>query len=97
MLPRIPIFFSGGPALNPGDFVSTTNPVIPRSVRANTETTSAIPPFVIHIFSPLITHSSPSRCAFVRRLNESDPARTSVSANAPIIFPSRQAGRDISS
>jgi len=86
-LPLIPIFFSGGPAVYPGVFVSTMKVETPFSVLAKTETISAIPPFVIQSFSPFITHSSPSRTALVLTLKESEPADASVKQNAAIFSP----------
>ena len=58
--PRMPIFFSSLPTVNPGVPFSTTNALTPRepaagSVTAKTQTTSATLPLVIQIFCPLST------------------------------------------
>src|SRR6185312_5642532 len=52
-------------ASNPGVPFSTMKPRIPSSVCAHTTHRSAIAPFVIHIFAPLITQSLPRRFACV--------------------------------
>ena len=59
-----------------------TPPSAPRSlsVTANTMQKSAMSPPVMKVFSPLITHSSPSRTAEVRMLRASEPAPGSVIA-----------------
>jgi hypothetical protein len=51
-----------------------------RSVTANTIVKSASLPPVMNVFSPLITHSSPSRTAEVRIARASEPAPGSVIA-----------------
>ncbi len=51
------------------------------SVRAKTMKTSASGALVMYRLAPLITHSSPSRCALVVRVEGSEPASASVSAN----------------
>src|SRR4051812_34486150 len=67
---------------------STTKPFIsPESVRAQTTATSAIEPFVIHIFVPFKTQSDPSRRACVRIDPGSEPASGSVSPKQPIASP----------
>ena len=84
---------------NPGIVDSTTNALIPRvpaarSVFAYTNNTSAIGPFVMKIFRPFNTNSSPSRTAVVAiDPNASDPAPGSVNANAPTADPSHSPGR----
>jgi hypothetical protein len=64
-----------------------------RSVTANTMAKSAMSPPVMNVFSPLITHSSPSRTAEVRMLRASEPAPGSVIAKqlyrSPLIVGSR--------
>ena len=57
------------------------------SVTANTITKSAMSPKVMKVFSPLITHSSPSRTAEVRMLRASEPAPGSVMAKQLILSP----------
>ena len=67
---------------------STRKPLIsPSSVRAQTTATSAIVPFVIHIFVPLRIQSEPSRFAVVRIEPGSEPASGSVSPKQPIASP----------
>ena len=44
-----------------------------------------MPPLVMKTFWPFRTQSSPSRTARVRRLETSDPAPGSVTANAPTL------------
>ena len=72
---------------NPGVSVGTRNAETPRapgpSVRANTRATSAHVPFVMKIFSPSMTHSSPSSTALVVRLPASEPWPGSVSPKHP--------------
>ena len=58
------------------------------SVTAKTMQKSAMSPPVMNVFSPLITQSSPSRTAVVRRLRASDPAPGSVIAKQLIFSPS---------
>ena len=75
-------------ASNPGMSFSTRKPLIsPPSVRAQTTATSAIEPFVIHIFVPLRIQSEPSRFAVVRIEPGSEPASGSVSPKQPIFSP----------
>ncbi len=75
-------------ASNPGMSFSTRKPLIsPPSVRAQTTATSAIEPFVIHIFAPLRIQSEPSRFAVVRIEPGSEPASGSVSPKQPIFSP----------
>jgi len=57
-------------------------------VTANTRQKSATSPPVMKVFSPLMTHSSPSRRAVVRMLRASDPAPGSVIAKQLILSPS---------
>ena len=67
---------------------STRKPLIsPSSVRAQTTATSAIVPFVIHIFDPLRIQSEPLRFAVVRIEPGSDPASGSVRPKQPIASP----------
>ena len=71
---------------------STTNCVMPRlpasgSVFAATTMKSAIVPFVMKVFWPVRTQSSPSRTAFVVMPPTSEPAFGSVTASAPIFSP----------
>ncbi len=61
-------------------------------MRANKETKSAIPPLVIQSFSPLITHSSPTKSALVLRWKESEPACASVKPKAAIFSPGARGG-----
>ena len=75
-------------ASNPGMSFSTRKPLMsPPSVRAQTIATSAIEPFVIHIFAPLRIQSEPSRFAVVRIEPGSEPASGSVSPKQPIFSP----------
>ena len=73
--------------VNPGVPRGTRKPRTPSSVRAQTTATSAIEPFVIHIFVPLRTQSSPSRRARVRIEPGSEPASGSVRPKQPIASP----------
>ena len=57
------------------------------SVRAKTMSTSASGALVIHRFVPEITHSSPSRTAFVVSDDGSEPASGSVSAKLATTSP----------
>jgi hypothetical protein len=67
---------------------STRKPRIsPSSVRAHTTATSAIEPFVIHIFEPERIQSEPSWRACVRMAPGSEPASDSVSPKQPIASP----------
>ena len=80
-------------AEKPGVPFSTRKPRIsPSSVRAHTTATSAIVPFVIHIFAPFRTQSGPSRLAWVRIAPGSEPASGSVSPKQPIASPRCIAG-----
>jgi hypothetical protein len=84
-------FISG--ASNPGMPFSTRKPLIaPSSVRAHTVATSAIVPFVIHIFDPFSTQSDPSRRAVVRIEPGSEPASGSVRPKQPTYVPSCSPG-----
>ena len=74
-------------ALNPGASHGTTNPRIPSSVLAHTIATSETLPFVIHIFVPDRTQSSPSRFANVRIDPGSLPLSGSDSPKHPIASP----------
>ena len=61
-------------------------------MRAHTTATSAIEPFVIHIFEPERIQSEPSRRACVRMDPGSDPASDSVRPKQPIASPACIAG-----
>ena len=65
----------------------TRNPRTPSSVTAHTTATSAIEPFVIHIFWPCTIQSLPSRRARVRIGPGSEPASGSVRPKQPIASP----------
>ena len=71
----------------PGAERSTTNPRTPSSLCAHTTATSAMPPFVIHIFEPFSTHPSERRVAVVRMEAGSLPASASVRPKHPMISP----------
>ena len=60
---------------------------MPSSVCAQITARSAIEPFVIHIFEPFNTQSSPSRFADVRMWFGSLPKSASVSPKQPITSP----------
>ncbi len=60
---------------------------MPSSVRAQTTATSATPPLVIQVFSPLSTQPSPSRRAVVRMPAGFEPKSGSVSPKQPIAWP----------
>jgi hypothetical protein len=80
-------------ALKPGIAFSMRKPRIsPSSVRAHTIATSAIEPFVIHIFDPERIQSAPSRRARVRMEPGSEPASDSVRPKQPIASPACIAG-----
>jgi uncharacterized membrane protein YkvI len=90
LIPILCIFF---PTVRPGVFLSITNAEIPfvpldLSVIANTTKVSAKPEFVVKIFAPLITYSSPSSTAFVCCPAASVPAFGSVSPKQPTFDPS---------
>ncbi len=57
------------------------------SVTAKTMTKSASLPPVMKVFSPLMTHSSPSRRALVRMARASEPAPGSVMAKHDTLSP----------
>jgi hypothetical protein len=81
-------------AENPGVPVSTMKPRMPSSVIAQQTQRSAIAPFVIHIFEPLITQSPPARrfaCVFM--FAGSEPPCGSVSPKQPINSPVAIRGR----
>ncbi len=87
--PRIPILCSSRVTLKPGRSVSTTIADSRRLVRsasglvtANTTTRSATLAWLMNRLPPSMTYSSPSRTAFVRMPDGSDPASASVRANA---------------
>ncbi len=62
------------------------------SVLATTITRSACTPFVMNVFDPLMTYSSPSLIAFVRMPCRSEPAPGSVMAIAPTYSPDASLG-----
>ena len=77
--PLIPSFISSSPSVSPGVSFSTikqenSSP----STFAKTMNKSANPAFVIHIFWPFKTHSSPSKTALVRAASASEPEFGSV-------------------
>ena len=72
--------------------VGITKPRMSSSWRAHTTATSAMPPLVIHCFEPLSTQSSPSRLAFVRMPDGSEPKSGSVSPKQPIRSPAAMPG-----
>src|SRR3954453_11409354 len=74
-------------AENPGVSHGTTKPRIPPSVLAHTIATSEQLPFVIHIFVPDRTQSSPSRLANVRIDPGSLPLSGSLNPKHPIASP----------
>ena len=86
-------------AVNPGVPWSTTNAVIPRCldaaglVRARTTQNPPTDPWVMKVFVPSSTQSSPSRRAVVRRAAESLPLPGSVSAQAASHSPLAALGR----
>ncbi len=71
---------------------STRKPRTPSSVRAQTTATSAMPPLVIHAFSPLSTQESPSRRARVRIPPGLEPKSGSVRPKQPMALPAPRAG-----
>ncbi len=90
-LARMPCFLNFWPWLMPFVPGGTTKLAWPRalssgSTAATTTWTSAMPPFVIHVFVPFSTHSSvaASYSARVRRLATSLPASASLTAKAPV-------------
>src|SRR6185437_10305879 len=72
---------------NPGVPFSTRNPRIPSSVRAHTIATSATEPFVIHVFSPLITQQEPCLTARVSIPAGFEPKPGSVKPKHPSASP----------
>jgi len=85
---RMPIFFSFLPMrrpLVPGGTTKLAWPRVPSSgsTAATTTWTSAMPPLVMNIFWPLITHSPFLRMARVFIEETSEPASGSVTQNAP--------------
>ena len=96
--PLIPILSSGSPTVNPGVPLSTMKAEIPwfpldLSVIAMITNTSANPAFVIKIFDPLSTYSSPSSTAVVLWPLASVPAPGSVRPKAPIFLPASRSGK----
>src|SRR5262245_563353 len=79
------------PDSRPGDF-STTNALIPSSVRAASSTSDARSPFVTHVFVPLTLHSSPSRSTRHEMLRVSVPASGSDNDSAPRLEPDASSG-----
>ena len=63
------------------------------SVMAKITYTSASPAFVMKIFVPLITYSSPSNTAVVCCPAASVPAPGSVKPKAPIFLPEHKSGK----
>ncbi len=80
--PWSPILCSSFPELTPGNDFSTMNAVnCSPSTFAKTMITSAKPPLLIHIFSPLSTQlPSGCRIARVRAASASEPEPDSLSA-----------------
>ncbi len=81
----MPSFFSLCGTSKPGVPFSTRNDLMPArpadlSIVAHSTTASARMPVVTKIFSPLITHSSPSRVAVVDTIEGSEPQPGSVIA-----------------
>ena len=86
----MPSFFSFLPWRRPGVPGGITKLAWPRWPRAGSTVATttcrlAMPPLVMKTFWPFRTQSSPSRTARVRRLETSDPAPGSVTANAPTL------------
>ena len=82
-------------AANPGVSVGTTKPRMPpcsSPAFAQTTATSAIEPFVIHIFEPFSTQSSPSLRARVRIDAGSEPWSGSVRPKQPMASPAAMRG-----
>ena len=84
---RCPILSRCFSAVTPSASISTTNadsPLCPlgRSVEAEADDHDALPPFVMNIFEPLSTYSSPRRTAVVWIAETSDPAPGSEEAEA---------------
>ncbi len=81
---RCPILSRCFSTVTPGNEVGTMNAVSPRwpwllSVEAKTTSHSALPAFVMNIFEPLMTYSSPSWTAVVWMPETSEPAFGSLS------------------
>ena len=57
-----------------------------------TQPVMSVPELVMNCFAPSITHSPPSRSAFVRTLPASDPASGSVRPNAASRLPEQRSG-----
>ena len=87
------------PPMASGDSIGAIGMTEPAagSVRANTSTLSAWKPFVMKVFEPFSTQSSPSRTAFVRMPCRSLPASGSVMPIAPIEVPAAIGGSHCSS
>ncbi len=95
-LARRPILSSCGPVVTPAMSRVTMKAVILPSgvsVLAKTVKKSAMPPFVIQIFSPVRIQSSPSRTAWVFTEAASEPAPASVRQNAAMSSPLASLGR----
>ena len=86
---RIESLLCRSTALNPGRSVSTKKPWILSVSPSLAQTTamSATLPLVIHVFSPSITNSSPSRTARVSMPAGFEPKLGSVSPKQPIALP----------
>ena len=80
-------------ALKPGASVGTMNPRTRPSSFAQTIAIWETLPFVIHIFRPLRTYSSPSFRAVVSMPPGLEPKSGSVSPKLPIISPEASLGR----
>src|SRR5579864_1783375 len=94
--PRMPIFFSSAPDWKPGELRSTMKAEnFSPSTLAKMMYTSAKPPLVIHIFSPLRIHSLPSAesTALVRGFIASEAEVDSDSAYAATHSPEASLGR----
>ena len=94
---RWPILSRCFSTVTPSASLGTTNAVRPRwpaslSVEAKTTTHDAWPAFVMNIFEPLTTYSSPWRTAVVWIPETSEPAFGSVSANEQRIGSSSSGG-----
>ena len=68
------------------------NPRIPSSVIAQQIHRSAMAPFVIHIFEPLMTQSLPCFFAWVFMFDGSEPPCGSVRPKQPIFSPRAMSG-----
>ena len=85
--------FSISGAENPFMPFSIMKPRMPSSVCAQTTARSAIAPFVIHIFEPLMIQSEPDFFAWVFMLPGSEPPCGSVRPKQPMSSPRAMRGR----